>query len=322
MHGSHLSPRRIIPAVAVLSATLGLTAVSPAFASNAYVSGGVLHVDAAAGETNVITVRRAADDAGSQVIYVHDADGNTAGPNQQTMPDPILLLNGPGCAPTTTAHELKCTSDAFTGITANLGDKDDYFSADVLGSLPLPAATVDGQDGADYIVGGGGNDSLTGSAGDDELFGKAGNDALNPGAGTDDDLSGGDGTDTVTYADRTVALNISLDNAANDAAAGEKDNVESDIENVTSGSGNDTITGNGSANGLNGGAGNDTINGAGANDTLTGAAGGDTPNGSTGGGTRQGRGRNHTPHRNPRARHPHSEGRQHTNPGAPRAGKE
>src|SRR4051794_31419978 len=282
MHRSHLSPRRIVPAVAVLSAPLGLTAVTPSFASNAYVSGGVLHVDAAAGETNVITLRRAADEGGSQVIYVHDADGSTAGPNQQTMPDPVLLLSGPGCAPTGTAHELKCTSDSFDGITANLGDNDDYFSADVLGSLPLPAITADGQDGADYIVGGGANDSLTGAAGDDELFGKAGNDILNPGSGTDDDLSGGDGTDTVTYADRSVALNISLDNAANDAAAGEKDNVESDIENVTSGSGNDTITGNGSANALNGGGGNDTINGAGAADVLTGGAGDDTPNGAAG----------------------------------------
>src|SRR3954447_21480643 len=142
MHGSHLSPRRIIPAVPVLSATLGLTAVSPAFASNAYVSGGVLHVDATAGETNVITVRRAADEAGSQVIYVHDADGNSAGPNQQTVPDPVLLLNGPGCAPTATAHELKCTASSFTEIDVTLGDKDDYFSGDVLGSLALPAIKV------------------------------------------------------------------------------------------------------------------------------------------------------------------------------------
>src|SRR4051794_39712967 len=110
MYGSHLSPRRVVPAVAALTATLGLVAAAPSFASNAYVSSGVLHIDAAAGETNVITVRRAADEGSNQVIYVHDADGSTAGPNQSTTPNPILILSGPGCAATTTAHELKCTA--------------------------------------------------------------------------------------------------------------------------------------------------------------------------------------------------------------------
>ncbi|MBI3673673.1 MAG: hypothetical protein HY245_09685, partial [Rhizobiales bacterium] len=56
----------------------------------------------------------------------------------------------------------------------------------------------------------------------------------------------------------------------------------SNFEMVQGGSGNDTITGNGSDNSLAGGIGNDTLNGAGGNDTLTGGAGADSLTGGTG----------------------------------------
>jgi len=55
------------------------------------------------------------------------------------------------------------------------------------------------------------------------------------------------------------------------------------IENVTAGSGNDTLIGSNSANRLDGGAGNDTIRGGGDADTIIGGAGNDTL---TGGGGR------------------------------------
>ena len=48
------------------------------------------------------------------------------------------------------------------------------------------------------------------------------------------------------------------------------------IENVTGGSGNDTLTGDGLVNNLNGGAGNDTLDGGLGNDTLVGGQGDDT----------------------------------------------
>lgn len=54
------------------------------------------------------------------------------------------------------------------------------------------------------------------------------------------------------------------------------------VESAVSGSGNDTIIGNESANALSGGAGNDTISGDVGNDTLTGSGGNDTLNGGTG----------------------------------------
>ena len=47
------------------------------------------------------------------------------------------------------------------------------------------------------------------------------------------------------------------------------------IENVTGGSGNDTLTGDGLANTLSGGAGTDVLTGGAGNDTLSGGAGAD-----------------------------------------------
>src|SRR5262249_58364683 len=59
------------------------------------------------------------------------------------------------------------------------------------------------------------------------------------------------------------------------AAAASEDTLSS-IENVTGGSGNDTIAGSAVANILIGGAGNDRLTGGAGNDSLTGGAGSDT----------------------------------------------
>src|SRR3954447_149195 len=279
MFGRHHTPRRVlIPAVAALASALGLALAPSALASSAMVKDdGTLSINAAAGEQNVLTVRRGpaeTDRDGKlvQVVFVHDADGSTATPNSPIPPLPVPVLPGPGCV-ATDPHEVKCSSQQFTLIDAQLGDRDDYF-AESLGSLPSPAgAVVHGGDGADYIKGTGLNDHLYGENGDDELFGLAGDDEIVPGAGTDDDLSGGDGNDTVNYQGRTDKLAISLDDAANDGAEGEKDNVESDIENVWSGNGNDTIIGSSATNDLFGYDGNDRIVGNGGNDQHTDAQG-------------------------------------------------
>ena len=47
---------------------------------------------------------------------------------------------------------------------------------------------------------------------------------------------------SATYAARTSAVNVTLDGAPNDGQSGENDLVKKDVENVTTGSGNDTST--------------------------------------------------------------------------------
>ena len=167
--------------------------------------------------------------------------------------------------------------------------------------------SIDGGAGNDTIVGGAGNDTLLGGDGNDSFsyaFGD-GVDSFNGGTGADSlsitgtagndalsvvfngtsitsftggtitgiesitaDLSAG--TDTLSYAGTTV--DVSVDLTAH-TASGFASLLG--VENVTGGTGNDTLTGDAAANILAGGAGNDTYF-VGAGDTVTEGAGAGT----------------------------------------------
>lgn len=130
-----------------------------------------------------------------------------------------------------------------------------------------------GGDGWDYILGCDGNDTIYGGAGNDYLDGDRHNDLIEGGPGADT-LVGDTGYDTVTYASRRERLRLSLDDIANDGAAGESDNLLS-FEVVIGGEHHDVIVGDAHSNVLNGGGGNDLIKGGGGNDTLFGGKGRD-----------------------------------------------
>ncbi|MEO7729484.1 MAG: calcium-binding protein [Kofleriaceae bacterium] len=134
------------------------------------------------------------------------------------------------------------------------------------------------------IYGGPGNDTIAGGGGNDLLYGDAGNDVFDEGSGVNgaDVFNGGPGIDLVSYAGRGNTVLVSLDGVANDGEVGEGDKVMLDVEDVTGGSGNDTITGSALGNTLDGGAGNDTISGGGGNDVLRGGLGNDILNGEAG----------------------------------------
>lgn len=144
---------------------------------------------------------------------------------------------------------------------------------------------LDGGPGPDVLRGGAGDDVLTDSGGDnagDLLDGGPGDDTMSAGRGPDT-YSGGDGEDSVVdYAGRWAPVSVSLDNQANDGAGGEADNVQGDVEDVTGGSGPDTLVGNDADNELVGGAGDDSISGGGGNDGLSGGAGRDAIDGGSG----------------------------------------
>jgi hemolysin type calcium-binding protein len=138
------------------------------------------------------------------------------------------------------------------------------------------------------LTGGSGDDRLEGGPGADVFDGGAANDVELGGDGSDtfsqgrapngaDTLSGGGGVDRVGYGKRIGSLAITLDGAPNDGdtAVGEGDNVGTDSEQVTGGSGFDTIVGNEAENRLEGGPGNDFIDGRGSADTLIGGSGAD-----------------------------------------------
>ncbi|HEX8102849.1 MAG TPA: hypothetical protein VF533_09565 [Solirubrobacteraceae bacterium] len=152
----------------------------------------------------------------------------------------------------------------------------------VPGSLPFSIA---GGPGADTLRGGTARDSLSGDDGADKLFGGASADVLDGGAGDDrfepdprtdelaaalytgDRVSGGAGSDTVAYPDRSTSMKLTLDGRNNDGVmkdldtTAEFDNIDADrsVENLEPGEGgsflvlddkaNTVVPGEGSYNG-------------------------------------------------------------------------
>jgi Ca2+-binding RTX toxin-like protein len=135
--------------------------------------------------------------------------------------------------------------------------------------------TIYGNSDNNVLIGGDGNDVLYGMAGDDDLVGGNGNDTL----------WGGIGRDTADYSDHTVPVTVMLNASSwigNESSSIDNDSIATDVENVTGGSGNDTLVGNSGDNVLNGGPGNDYLAGGPGNDTLTGGPGSDTMRGGGG----------------------------------------
>jgi Ca2+-binding RTX toxin-like protein len=157
--------------------------------------------------------------------------------------------------------------------------------------LPLVA---DGGDGNDWLLGGVGPDDFDGGAGDDVMSGLSGDDLLHSAQMDGADLfNGGLGYDYVSYeersADLTVALCVSdgqvgcVNGSCSCAAvmsgeAGEDDRLIN-VDDVTGGSGDDTMHGSDASDSLSGGPGDDQIFGEGGSDLLFGQSGDDVLNG-------------------------------------------
>ena len=114
-------------------------------------------------------------------------------------------------------------------------------------------------DGDSIIHSGAGDDTVHGSTGDDLIDGGAGFDTL--------DYSGLD-----SWLDNNVTINLEKHFSHIDYLVNDDDQRVFNIENVITGSGNDVITGNDSANILIANAGNDTLTGGAGNDSLDGGA--------------------------------------------------
>jgi len=189
---------------------------------------------------------------GDNLLDVEDAFGGTGDDILAGNPESNTLLGGDG----------RDRLDGGPGIDSLGGGGDND--------------AVLGGDGADDLLGGTGDDGVDGGAGDDTLFGGADQDGLTGGLGDDnldggagaDGLFGGEGVDTVDYAVRFgdeeelltgERVAVTLDGVADDGFAGENDNAGPDVENVSTGSGADLVTGSAAVNGILTGAGNDIV---------------------------------------------------------------
>lgn len=122
----------------------------------------------------------------------------------------------------------------------------------------------------DILAGNSAANVLSGGVGDDILVASVGgNDTLDGGASA----TGGIG-DTASYA--LFTANVNADLVRGTALSGAQSDTLTSIENLTGGTGNDSLFGNTAANILIGGGGNDTIYGSLGADTLDGGAATDT----------------------------------------------
>jgi Ca2+-binding RTX toxin-like protein len=116
------------------------------------------------------------------------------------------------------------------------------------------------------LEGGPGDDTLTGGPQDDTFVGGDGADIMNGGGGSGN---------TVSYADKSAGVTVSLGAKGGNAGDGSGDNLTL-IQDVIGSPHNDVITGSGVANHLRGEGGDDVLRGLGGPDTMNGGAGRDT----------------------------------------------
>jgi Ca2+-binding RTX toxin-like protein len=229
--------------------------------------------------------------ATSLTLDLGDMDDSTT--INVAMPATVLggdgddVLNGGTQNDTLNGGDGDDTLDGLDGAdTLNGGNDTDtatYASRTAAVTVDLDGSGDDGESGegdnvaanVENVIGGSGNDTLTGSSDDNVLSGGPGTDTLD-GLDGADVFNGGAGTDTVTYASRTNPVTVDIDSAPDDGEAGEGDDVETDVENLTGGSGADTLTGSSAANTLSGGGGGDTLAGLTGADVFNGDGGTDT----------------------------------------------
>ncbi len=107
---------------------------------------------------------------------------------------------------------------------------------------------LDGGEGRDVLRGDDDNDRLGGGGGEDTLEGGGGDDMLDGGAGADT-LGAVAGSDTADYGARTADVSITLDGAADDGESNEGDFIRTDVLNVSTGGGDDSINSRDGKNG-------------------------------------------------------------------------
>jgi len=244
---------------------------------------GEVHFTAGDGQTNVVTVTKLTGPA--HVYRFSDSYPITF--------DDIYPISAGACTYPNPADQKVIDCDwGASIINIKTGDLGDTINYRVSVSWQLEAG--DGNDIIHTGTGSGIGNYTTGGPGDDLIYSGPG----------DEYLYGGTGTDTVTYVGRWNPITAATTGGGGEA--GEDDNYDS-IENITGGGAGDTLTGNSSANVLDGGyattpclphplrsmvvaaappctsySGNDTLTGGGGPDTLIGRAGDDVLSGGAG----------------------------------------
>lgn len=240
---------------------------------------------------------RCLDGAVGSVVVDGNEGADTINFNRSVLADTFTGNGGGGSDVLSTALSTGLGSGTET-LNGGLGE-------DTLTGSDAAAPKLNGNDDNDTLnagtgrfgsgdTGGPGNDVLNGNNEQSDRF------HSEPGADTysggtrprPPQLSAGDeffqapraASDAMFYSG-AAAVSVTLDDVANDGAAGEGDNVKSDIESISGGDGNDVLDASSAATEpktLSGGRGDDTLTGGAKDDVLSGDNGFDTLNGGAG----------------------------------------
>jgi Ca2+-binding RTX toxin-like protein len=245
----------------LLSIMALLAVPAMAHAANVTVANKTITFNAGAGETNTAVIVKQQSTPVATIYFVGDQNPNVT----------VSASAAQGCLPTPAALGLPkgylCTVPIVTPVTSiveNLGDGNDT------GVIRTDAS--------------GPNGTINGGTDDDTLVGGRENDTFHGNGGTDNVAYVGIAAAGIT---RTVPVTAALPGGATPSSgngqSGENDAIAADVEGLTGGNGNDTLTGNGGANTIAGSAppgtpdvnpqpagteSRDFINGAGGSDTL------------------------------------------------------
>ncbi len=140
---------------------------------------------------------------------------------------------------------------------------------------------IKGSNFSDHIIGNDQDNVLIAADGSwDRLEGRGGNDVLVASGRGTKVIDGGEGVDTLSYANSGSGVNVNL--AAGTANEGGQQDSLTNIENIVGSNHSDTIIGDDGANQIVAGNGADTVNAGGGNDYVEGGSGANTLNGGAG----------------------------------------
>lgn len=302
-----IDARRVRATAGALVAGPGCTATAPGEVTCALAprngSGDVrstIAVDAGDGDDRVVsrTIATLRGGAGDDQLLLHGVGGTLDGGLGAD------LLAGPARAAAGSTDQPRALIDYGTRtgavrVTPGFGGADDGepgegdevtgvigqirggFGSDELHGSDLLPTVLDGGGGDDRLLAGAAGGQLLGGPGGDVLQGGAAGEILDGGPGADV-LRGGPGDDTADFSTARGPVRVTLDDRPDDGAAGERDDVGIDVEEVMGTSGDDVLVGGPDANRLRGFAGDDRLEGGGGDDVLDGDEGDDVLRGGAG----------------------------------------
>ena len=245
----------------VLAVFTGLAYTSPALATTVDIQGSSLLVDDGGAGTATAAAKPPKTPPGQakEVNLISVRFDTVPGNYAVTDTAADITTTDPACADL--GKTVTCPSAGITAISVTSGKGNDSIT---VGSTPAPTVTLNGEDGDDTLTG-------ASDAAGENLIGDKGNDRMFGGAGPDI-FAGGAGFDTVSYADHTAGVVVTIGSLGNDGNASDApgDSVDGTNEKVVGSPGDDFVKGNGGANVLAGKSGNDRLKGKKGPDKLKG----------------------------------------------------